>query len=308
MMCECRWRRLLATKYLRAGGVVCTTLKMRNKNKHPVTIKVDLTNPLEHDWDNFAEILWEFAVHYLASEGLEWTSNETRSILLYIFHGKYLVPRSTRGKKVYILKPLIHAIHFNLIAHRSRFVTGVSMHFQQLDKLLDKHPTWERFLDDKGVGVAPRLFLVAVEAGIRSFARAPNAKMTMGVGVNKVVDKTFYANIADWWKTECYITAVRSRRGKTSYRKWEDFSWSDFVERSKLAQTFIKRHLPLCDGEDHFGGELKNPPLWDGASSIKKPSRKSKTKKVKTETRVGPSLPMQFDPTTGSLVSFIDLS
>ena len=281
---------------------------MRNKNREPVKIKVDVSNPLKFDWNNFAQILWEFAVHYLASEGLEWTSNETRSILLYFFHGKYLVPRSVRGKKFFVVKPIIHAIHFNLIAHRSRFVTGVSEHFQQLFKLLDEHPTWEGFLDDKGVGVAPRLFLVAVEAGIRSFALAPNAKMTMGVGLNKVVDKTFYANIAPWRKTECYITAVRFRFGRTSYRKWEDFSWSDFVERNVLAKTFTTRHLPLSDGEDHFGGELKNPPLWDDAGSIKnKTSRKNKTKQVKVET-VGPALPMQFDPTTGSLVPFIDMS
>ena len=89
----------ITTKYLRAGGVVYATIKMRNKNESPVMIKFDVSNPLTADWNNFAEILWKFAIHYLASEGMTETSDGTRSILVYVFHGKYIATRKVRGKE-----------------------------------------------------------------------------------------------------------------------------------------------------------------------------------------------------------------
>lgn len=293
-------------KYLRAGGVVCATIKMRNNNDHPVKIVADVANPLDHDWDNFAEMLWKFAVHYLASEGLTETSAETRGILVYIFHGQYLLSRTVRKKQVHALKPIIHALHFKLTANRSRFVNDVDLHFQQLYELLDKHPEWDKFLDDQAEGVAPRALLIAVEVGIRSYAFSKKAKLTMGVGANKVVSRLFYKNIDAWRKMESYITGVRFHRGKTSYRKWEDFLWADFVERNKLAITFTKRHLPLSDGEDHFGGELKDPPQWTMPGTLPSKTKHGKRhRKIKIEPRVRGSAPKKFDPTTGTL---IDLS
>ena len=166
------------------------------------------------------------------------------------------------GKKKNFLKPVIHYLHFNLTAHRSRFVCGVAVHFKALYDLLDKNPDWEKFLADGGKGVSPRAYLIAVEMGIRSFAMTPGAKLTMGIGNNKLVTREIYANITPWRKTECYITAVRFRKGRTTYNKWENYLWSDFVERNVLHTTFNNRHLPICDGGDHFGGELKDPPSW----------------------------------------------
>ena len=286
---------------------------MRDNNDHPVNIRAAENNPLSADWSNYTEILWKFAVHYLANEGLTETSEETRGILMYIFHGKYEFGRTIRDEKKYCDKPIIHALHFTLTAHRSRFVTGVETHFQTLFDLLDIHPDWENFVDDGGEGVAPRALLIAVEQAIRSYALGPTAKLTMGVGVNKVLNKKMYASILRWRKVECYITGIRFRRGRTSYRKWEDFDWVDFVERKALAKTFIKRHLPLSDGEDHFGGELKDPPNWTTGRSVhsKEPKKRSSSAvqvKVKPSDSHRDSAPMKFDPKTGSLVPYVDLS
>ena len=104
----------LTTKYLRAGGVVCATIKMRNKNESPVMIKFDTSNPLKADWNNFAEILWKFAIHYLASEGMTETSYGTRAILVYVFHGNYVTTRKLRGKETQVERPILHALHYNL--------------------------------------------------------------------------------------------------------------------------------------------------------------------------------------------------
>lgn len=262
MMHGCVQAGCATTKFLRAGGVLCANAKMRDKNEHPVCIHPDEDNPLKSVWTNIPEILWKFGVYYLASEGHTETSEQTRPILVYLHHGKYWYSRKVREQKTLTLKPIIHALHFSLTAHRSRFVKDVDKHFEMLYKLLDKHPSWKKFLDDRGVATTPRKFLVAVETGLRNFAFGDNAKMTMGVGSTRPVTKALYAKIAVWRKCECYVTAVRFRRGNTSYRKWREFDWSDFVERKMLWETFCKRHLPKSDGEDHFGGELKDPPHW----------------------------------------------
>ena len=195
-------------------------------------------------------------------------------------------------------------------ANRSRFVQHVEEHFRAFFKVLDDHPEYETYLDDRGKAVAPRLLLIAVEQGIRAYAFVKNAKLTMGIGPTKLVTKRVYSRIHVWRKTEAYITAVRFRRGRTTYRRYEDFSWFDFVERQALAETFRERHLPLSDGEDHFGGGLKDPPQWseEPTTVTVKPLRK----KVKVEPREGAAsssqTPMRFDPSTGSLVPFVDLT
>ena len=270
-------------------------------------IKLDVSNPLEANWNNFAEILWKFAIHYLASEGMTETSDGTRAILVYVFHGKYITSRKVRRKETLVEKPILHALHYNLTKNRSRFVPHVEKHFQMFFKLLDKHPAWEKFLDDKGEGEPPRAYLLAVEVAIRSYVFAPNAKLTMGIGPQRKVTRDVYADVLPWRKTECYITAVRFRRGRVTYNRWQDFAWSDHAERNVLAQTFIKRHLPLCDGEDHFGGELKDPLEWTITLSPVKRPRRRKTK-VKVEPRTTKPTAMKFDKTTGSLVPYVDLS
>ena len=87
------------------------------------------------------------------------------------------------------------------------------------------------------------------------------------------------------------------------------------MERNKLHRTCMNRHLKLSDGEDHFGGELKDPPEWADhrflSSTTKKSSGKKKSKKttVKPEPKPKPSSgPMRFDEVKGCLVPFMDLT
>jgi len=118
-----------------------------------------------------------------------------------------------------------------------------------------------------------------------------------------------------------YITAARFRKGKTSYKKWQNFDWFDFVERENLAVTFTTRHLPLSDGEDHFQGLLKDPEEWSEASAappatpvpptIKKRKRSTRGtgKKPPVKVKVEPTPPRRFDSKTGQLVTIdVDLT
>jgi len=283
---------------------------MRNRNKTPVKIRPSEDNKLKCVWDNSVPILWEFAMRYLAKEGMEETSEGADDVFAYVFHGKYHFSRAVKKGEdpITLDKPIVHALHFNLTAHRSRFLNDVEVYFKELYKLLDKHPKWEAFLDDLGSGSPPPTFYMAVENGIRSYAFADNAKLTMGIGKTRTVTKDVYRRIHAWRKTECYISGVRFRRERPSYRKWQDFSWLDFLERQNLGTTFIVRHLSNSDGEDHFGGLLKDPSEWDDCvgSPVKKKSRGGKSSKVKTEPQDFP--PLRFDITKGSLVPVIDLS
>ena len=71
-----------------------------------------------------------------------------------------------------------------------------------------------------------------------------------------------------------------------------------------MATTFLKRHYPLSDGEDHFGGQAQEPRQW----SNKKPVVNSpKKKKIKLETNPKPATGvskgvMVMDPETGDFV------
>jgi len=292
-------------------------MKMRDRNIFPCRIRATEDNPLGSDWDNYADVLWRFFTHYLVMEGLHEGSPIADAVKNYIFHGVYELVRTVRKKVIVSKKPVIHALHFQLTNHRSRYVSGVEKHFHKFFQLLDKNPSWAQFLDDKGEGTAPRSYLIAVEEGIRAYAFAPNAKSTMGVPPHKATKQT-YSHTMPYRKMECYITGVRYKRGKSSYRKWEDFAWVDFTERNLLASTFIARHLPLSDGNDHFGGELKDPPQWgSNAESVSAPSKpkpvnrkrkKRKLKQVKPEPAHAEPVPMRFDPVSQSLVPYIDLS
>ena len=111
-----------------------------------------------------------------------------------------------------------------------------------------------------------------------------------------------------------YAAGVRFRRSRTTYRKWEDFSWTDYTERNALYQTYMNRHFKLSDGEDHFGGELKDPPEWDEHRFVPATTKKSREKKKKKNTAVKPEPkpssggPMKFDEAKGCLVPYFDLT
>ena len=72
-------------------------------------------------------------------------------------------------------------------------------------------------------------------------------------------------------------------------------------------KTFVVRHLPKSDGDDHFGGLLKDPPEWDGSAGtpVQKKPKKGKHNKVKREPQNHGNVPMRFDVEKGSLVPVI---
>ena len=324
-MCCCSPVQVPSTtmKFCRAGNVCECSVEVRDRNHHPVRIKPGEDNELAEVWSNEVPILWEFCFKYLVKGGLTASSKGVDDLFAYAFHGRYTYihtrkDKAGKGQKKRMEKPIIHALHFNLTAHRSRFTTNVDKHFRELYKLLDKNPSWENLLDDEGEGEAPRDYLIAVEMGARSYAfDKRTSKLTMGIGPTREVTRMLYGEIRAWRKYECYIAGVRFRRSRTTYRKWEDFSWTDYTERNKLYRTYMNRHFKLSDGEDHFGGELKDPPQWadprflsSTPTTTKKSSGKTKSKKKtkKTTVKVEPkpsSVPMKFDEVKGCLVPFV---
>jgi hypothetical protein len=192
---------------------------MRNNNEFPVVIAATPANELGSDWNNHVDIKWKFAIRYLHGEGITETSKEAAVVFAYVFHGKYTYTRKIKGVKQFIDKPIIHALHFNLTNHRSRFVKGVTTHFTLWFKLLDDHPDWEAFVADRGVGTPPLQYNIAVEVGVRSYALQPDAKLTMGIGKARVCTKRIYKGILPWRKMETYTTAARFHKGKTTYKK-----------------------------------------------------------------------------------------
>ena len=71
-------------------------------------------------------------------------------------------------------------------------MTDVAVHWKELYQLLDKHPDWAKYLDDKGAGSPPQSFKIVIEKGIRSYAFADKAKLTMGIGKTKKVTRYVY--------------------------------------------------------------------------------------------------------------------
>ena len=143
---------------------------MRDRNKSPVTIRPGEDNALTVVWTNRVQICWEFCIRYLAGDGMEETSEGAADIFAHVFHGKCRFTRTNRKgqEPKTVLRPVIHALHFSLTAHRSRFMTDVEVHWKELYQLLDKHPDWDRYLDDKGAGSPPQSFNIAIEKAQKS--------------------------------------------------------------------------------------------------------------------------------------------
>ena len=76
----------------------------------------------------------------------------------------------------------------------------IKKHWDKLFSLLDQHPEWEEYLQDKGTGDAPVEYLVAVEEGLRNFGKEQAAfgKFAMDSLKEWVV-------VARFKKSECYI-------------------------------------------------------------------------------------------------------
>ena len=121
--------------------------------------------------------------------------------------------------------------------HRFTSVEKIEKHWDKLFSLLDQHPEWEEYLQDKGTGDAPVEYLVAVEEGLRNFGKEQAAfgKFAMDSLKEWVV-------VARFKKRECYIAMARHRLGLGGYAKYQHFRWSDYESRSNMTKAFDKRH------------------------------------------------------------------
>ena len=126
--------------FLRAGSCQSATLELKNANLYPANVHKHI-NGSEATWNNYADTLYTFLVHYCIAEGLTRTDGMVRLVMLYLFHGKYMY----RAKKnVYLEKPIIQGVHYKVINGRSRFVKDVAKKFARLITLLQEKPASAR--------------------------------------------------------------------------------------------------------------------------------------------------------------------
>ena len=219
-----------------------------------------------------------------------------QAVLLYVFYGSYLygkpskkVKKPAKKPKTPKMRPIIHGIHMKLTCNRSRFVKNVTSNFKLLIDLVKADPSCMSLLSDKGEGTPTVQFLAAVETGLRRYGCD---KYCMGVGALRTASN--WAQVDLWRKREAYIACVRLVKYETSsYRKWQNFLWTDFMIRHVLGVTFDTRHAHLSDGADHFQGQAWVPPEW--ADEVQPSVNASDSDS---------DVAMRFSPADGKLVPF----
>ena len=137
---------------------------------------------------------------------------------------------------------------------RSRLARGVQKNFSTLLSLFANDPSLRDFLEDNGDGNAPMDYLIAVEKGLRAYADDIHA-----MGTKPLRSPYYWGNRVELWrKREAYIALCRHVAGKPpAYPQWDCFLFGDYAQRQRAGKTFVKRHLPLSNGEDeiNFNGE-----------------------------------------------------
>ena len=234
-----------AIKRLRAAGLF------------PIRVPAG-NGPHKNDWDNFANVLYVYWIHYCAAEGLTLANPLSRKVLLYLFYGRYRVKGETVQRDRFY--DVIRAIHLQVTNGRRRFASFAQACFGELLKLLESEPELAKFLEDGGKGNAPARLLVAVENGLRCMG--VTSPHTMGGNSMESPDK--WAAVEPWRKREGYTASVRLYRQKGNLKKWMNFLWDDFTHRCACQRTFEARHLPLSDGLYHaeFDNLLATPKHW----------------------------------------------
>ena len=74
---------------------------------------------MSEDWNNKADVLWEFTGEYFAAEGIVRGSDLAQSVILYNFHGRYTYKRKIKKQPKIFHRPIVHALHFKLTNNRS---------------------------------------------------------------------------------------------------------------------------------------------------------------------------------------------
>ena len=128
----------------------------------------------KRDWDNFAQVIYTFHVHYCFAEGLTETSEMTRQVLLYLFYGSWMSPKNKPSA-------IIRYLHKKIISGRHRFGKYVKKHFARFlkENSKEENKSWSSYFKDAGKGETPLDYLIEIEKGLRSFADDLHA---MGTG------------------------------------------------------------------------------------------------------------------------------
>ena len=245
----------------RSHSVTMAVADMVNLGLYPIRCSTD-TMPNNIEWDNFAEVLYTFHAYYCYYEGLDVTANETRAALLFVFYGTFMwktkkrkkpLPDGTKvpGIPVARKKTFMFFLNRKMLNGRSRFVNGVQNNFASALSLLQAHPEYKHFLEDKGEGRPPMTYLWAVEVGLRNYASD-----IFCMGTCPLRSREYWGTVDKWRKREAYISLVRyvTKNGHVSYKNWRNFDFKDFTQRQRCTATFERRHLPRSDGNDgkHF--------------------------------------------------------
>ena len=250
--------------YLRQHPVNAAVRRMKNACMYPVKIK-----GATH-WNNFAQYIYTFHVHYCELEGLDKTNGLARLVLLYLFYGTY-----KQGQKNF---PVIRCLHYMTIQGRHRFGKYVDKHFTKFIEGVERHPEWTSFFDDLGKGDAPIEYLVLVEEGLRSFGADIHA-----MGSRAMESQEHWFQVDVWRKREAYIAVIRLIRKHLQYPQWDCYKVKDYAERQALNNTFLKRHWPLSNGcSNKLDGHLTDPPQWSDSTTPERENPPPK-KRVKKE-------------------------
>ena len=150
--------------FLRRGGVIVAVDKLKDNNIYPVMVSKK-NMPHNKAWDNVADVLWRFYVHYCAAEGMSESNNIARLVRNYIFYGVYKYKRTVKQKTLTVLKPFLHGLHYKITTGRTRFLQKVEDHFKTFLTLYSRNRSWKHFLVDKGEGNPPVPYLGAIEEG-----------------------------------------------------------------------------------------------------------------------------------------------
>ena len=177
----------ITLRYIRGASHDAAIKRLRNLGLFPVSVSPE-DSPTGKLWNNFAQVLYTYFIHYCAAEGLTTSHDVTRSVLLYLFYGYFTCGVSGRNY------PVLRSIHLQATNGRRRCASFVLPAFGKLFKLLDEHEELVDLLTDDGKAKAPASYMAAVEEGLMEMARA--SIHTMGSSALKSPHK--WKSVLQW--------------------------------------------------------------------------------------------------------------
>ena len=277
----------LLCSFLRSSPTAKAIEFVKNKNVIPKKVITegeglpeDCLMPEYFPWDNHDQCILTFIAGYLKYQGLVFSDPMARQLLIYCYYGTYFFVRMRKkGKdktkeKVTKEMPIIHALYNKCSQNQTRALSTIKSKFKTFIELLAKKPHYCKFLGDKGEGDAPEEYNVAIEMGIRGYARDPQA-----LSKNAIISAQEYDGVQQWRKRAIYECLCRVIEVVKAC-KWFACSWKYYKWRLDRGITFDKRHWPLCQKSTViFKGKVPDLKEW---SATKKKKRKRKASEMKT--------------------------